>query len=326
MTRATQFRRNQGRRNHGQGGYAYLLVMFLLALLIVGTMAVVPNTLTDGRREQEKEMIWRGEQYKRAIRLYVSHRTNTQHRLPTSLEVLVKGIPGVHFLRQAYKDPMNKKDGSWRLIYVGPTGQLIGSTRPPGQNLAIPGFGAAAAATAGAQQNPSSFNNSPNGPLSLSSQPTSTGTAAGSSQDKPFGSTDTSSSSTSQPEVPPDGIVLVGGNIIGVGSKVNQKSIIWFDKAKNYRQFEFIWDPSKDVAAVAQPATGAVLPGQPGGTSSFGNSFGQPDQTNPPANPPAPPPNPPGTGGGNPPPPPGTGGNPPPSGPPGTPPPDPPVQ
>lgn len=309
MTRPTQFRRHKSHSKHGQRGYAYLLVMFLLALLIVGTMAVVPNVLTDGRREQEKEMIWRGKQYERAIRLYVSHRTNAQHRLPTSLEVLVKGVPGVHFLRQAYKDPMNKKDGSWRLIYVGPTGQLIGSNRPPGQNLAIPGFGASAAPAAGAQQNQSSFSNSPNGPLSLSSQPASTGTAAGSSQDKPFGSTDTSSSSTSQPEVPPDGIVLVGGNIIGVGSKVNQKSIIWFDKAKNYRQFEFIWDPSKDVAAVAQPATGGVLSGQPGGTSSFG----QPDQSNPPTNPPAPPPNPPGTG----------GGNPPPQGPPGTPPPDP---
>ena len=298
-THPTQLQRNQGQR-----GYAYLLVMFLLALLIVGTMAVVPNALIEGRREQEKEMIWRGEQYKRAIRLYVSHRTNASHRLPTSLDVLVKGVPGVHFLRQAYKDPMNKKDGSWRLIYVGPSGQLIGSTRPPGQNLVMPGFGASAAPSAGLQQNQSSFNNGPNGPLSLSTQPTPTGIAVGGSQPAP--STDTNSSSTSQPEVPPDGVTLVGGNIIGVGSKVNQKSIIWYDKAKNYRQFEFTWDPAKDTAAAAQPATGAVLPGQPGGT----NSFGQPDQTNPPTNPPAPPANPPGTGGGNPSPPPGTGGNP----------------
>ena len=125
------------RRKGNERGYAYLLVMFMLALLIVGTMAVVPNVLIEGKREREREMIWRGEQYKRGIRLYVSHRTNAAHRLPTSLEALVKGVPGVHFLRQAYKDPMNSKDGSWRLIYVGPSGQLIGSTRPHTANSPI---------------------------------------------------------------------------------------------------------------------------------------------------------------------------------------------
>src|ERR1700738_2770691 len=41
-------------------------------------------------------------------------------------------------MRQAYKDPMNSGDGSWRLIYVGPSGQLIGSLKPP-QTLQMPG-------------------------------------------------------------------------------------------------------------------------------------------------------------------------------------------
>jgi len=40
---------------------------------------------------------------------------------------------------------------------------------------------------------------------------------------------------------------VIGGNIIGVGSKINKASVIWYDKAKNYRLFEFIWDPSKDM-------------------------------------------------------------------------------
>jgi len=39
----------------------------------------------------------------------------------------------LRFMRQAYKDPMNKEDGSWRFIYVGPAGQLIGSLKPPQQ-------------------------------------------------------------------------------------------------------------------------------------------------------------------------------------------------
>ena len=61
--------------------------------------------------------------------------------------------------------------------------------------------------------------------------------------ENPDGSTD---SGSGQPTGLSDPANIIGGNIIGVGSKINQKSIIWYDKAKNYRQFEFIWDPSVD--------------------------------------------------------------------------------
>lgn len=265
------------RQNSSERGYAYLLVMLILALLIVSTMAAVPNVLIEGRREKEEELIWRGNQYVRAIRLYVSHRTNASHRLPTSLNDLTKGKMGVHFLRQAYKDPMNKQDGSWRLIYVGPAGQLIGSTRPHPQNLVIPGMAGAGPPSASPLQNQPASN--PNGPLSLSG-PSSVGaggvTDVRSAPEKPAESTDPGSSSNSAPNVPPDGVTLVGGNIIGVGSKVDQKSIKWYDKAKNYREFEFIWDPSKDIAVAAQQGTApATAPSQIGGSNPFGQPNGQ---------------------------------------------------
>jgi len=68
----------------------------------------------------------------------------------------------------------------------------------------------------------------------------------------------------------------VGGNIIGIGSKVNKSSIIIYDKAKNYRLFEFIWDPAKDNFGVGQPGlqTGTGL-GQPAGQTPFGQQPGQ---------------------------------------------------
>ncbi|GAC1618198.1 MAG: hypothetical protein PVS2B2_14420 [Candidatus Acidiferrum sp.] len=254
----------QYRRPVTEQGYAYLLVMFLLALLIVGTMASVPNVLIEGRREKEEEMIWRGNQYVRAIRLYTSYRANGSHRLPTSLEALTKGTMGVHFLRQAYKDPMNKKDGSWRLIYVGPSGQLIGSTRPQKTNLVIPGSSAPIAPSAGALQNQPGTN--PNGPLSLTGPLGVGGPTATSSPATAPASPNENASSNTQPVVPPDGVTLIGGNIIGIGSKINQKSIIWYDGAKNYREFEFIWDPSKDVALAVQPSTG-LTPGLNGANS-----------------------------------------------------------
>src|SRR3989442_694133 len=63
-------------------------------------------------------------------------------RFPTSLEDLTKPKVGsLRFMRQAYKDPMNKEDGSWRLIYVGAAGQLIGSLKPHPNNLQLPQAG-----------------------------------------------------------------------------------------------------------------------------------------------------------------------------------------
>src|SRR5258707_7712416 len=118
-------------------GYALLMVMFIAALMMAAVMTVAPNILTQAKREKEEEMIWRGKQYVRGIKLY----QRKLGRFPTSMDDLVKPKVGsLRFMRQAYKDPMNKEDGTWRMIYVGPAGQLIGSLKPP-QTFQIPGVG-----------------------------------------------------------------------------------------------------------------------------------------------------------------------------------------
>ncbi|MGB8476141.1 MAG: hypothetical protein WCE61_18835, partial [Candidatus Acidiferrum sp.] len=110
-----------------QRGYALLIVVFLTTLILIASMSIGLRILTAGRREKEQEMIWRGNQYVRGIKLYY----RKFGRFPTSLEQLTKpSVGNIRFMRQAYKDPMNKVDGSWRLIYVGPGGQLIGSLKP----------------------------------------------------------------------------------------------------------------------------------------------------------------------------------------------------
>ena len=84
--------------------------------------------------------------------------------------------------------------------------------------------------------------------------------------------------STPQAIASDDGTTTVlGGNIIGVGSKVNKASIIWYDKAKNYRQFEFIWDPSKEPinGGAAAGVIGVPPAGTQGGQNGiFGNQGG----------------------------------------------------
>ena len=307
-------------RRRCERGYAILLVLFLVTLMLIATISVAPNILTQGRREKETEMIWRGKQYTRAIKLYY----RKTGKFPTSMDDLTKPKFGsLRFMRQAYKDPMNKKDGEWRLIYVGPTGQLIGSLKPPqtlqlsglaGAGGALPGTPAAqlgaqsAGQTAGqtfgqavgqifgnsgaaAQSAPSNPANQPNTAGSANSGGTN---ANATSTDAP-GTTPDTSDPASEALLSSDPTTVMGGNIIGVASTVNQRSIIVYEKAKNYKQFEFIWDPSKD-AIVLGGAAGPQI-GTPAGQPSNSSPFGQPNDSNPnsPGSPLNPQPNPPET-------------------------------
>src|SRR5271154_4724547 len=110
-----------------ESGYAYLMVMFLVLVMVIGSQVALQNLYTQGRRMREDDMIWRGNQYARAIRLYFR---KTGH-YPQSLDDLKTGLPELAFLRfAAYKDPTNSsEDGAWRLIYVNASGQIIGSVR-----------------------------------------------------------------------------------------------------------------------------------------------------------------------------------------------------
>src|SRR6266853_4805831 len=98
-------RRPQTAGKRSERGYALLVIIFLVTVLLISTMVVVPNILTEARREKEKEMIWRGKQYARGVKLYF----RKMGRFPTTLEDLTKPKVGsLRVMRQAYKDPMNK--------------------------------------------------------------------------------------------------------------------------------------------------------------------------------------------------------------------------
>jgi hypothetical protein len=275
--------------------------MFLTTLLLLGAMAAAPYVRTERQREKEEEMIWRGKQYVRGIKLF--YRKNG--RFPTSVDDLVKPKVGsLRFMRQAYKDPMNKDDGTWRMIYVGPAGQLIGSLKPP-QTFQIPAIGGAQAGTlagSNAQQG-SGFGASAFGQASPSlgtqQNPAQQGGQPGSASSG-LGSATADNAANATPSGLVNDSPVFGGNIIGVGSKVNKRSVIVYDKAKNYRLFEFVWNPSKDLAnALNQTGTQVGVPNpsrQGTGQSGFGQST--PAPTNLPMNPsdtplPPPPPNPP---------------------------------
>jgi len=273
-----------------------LLVVFLTALLVVGTMSIGLRILTEGKRQRELEMIWRGQQYTRGIKLYY----RKLGRFPTSLEDLTKPkIGNLRFMRQAYKDPMNTEDGSWRLIYVGPAGQLIGSLNPSLSNVQMPAAagqpggtpGNATTSTGGQPGALGGFgptSTTPGTPATANGQGTTGSTPGATGTGTAAQGTDTTGTSTDAQAVPTgDTPTIVGGSIIGIGSKINQPSIIVFEKAHNYRLFEFIWDPTKDLG-IQQIGTPGTIPGQ----NTPGTQAPQPNPLNPPASPPTAVPNP----------------------------------
>jgi len=279
-----------------QRGYALLMVVFMTTALLIAAVMVAPSILVEGKREKEEEMIWRGKQYVRAVKMYF----RKSGHFPTSLDDLTKPkIGSIRLMRQPYKDPMNKEDGSWRLIYINPvTGQLIGSLKPPRQDTPLapppPPFGTSAASmgtlassgmgnlgvSPGGAQSPFGGSSSgfgqqtPSSPQSgVGTGPATNGTSNGagtSGAGQAAASGDQATSSGNPP-------TIIGGSIIGVGSTVDQPSIKYYDGAKKYLLFEFIWDPSRDVMRFGQnnPPIGTPI-GQPGqGTS------GQPQGQNP---------------------------------------------
>jgi hypothetical protein len=261
------------RARKNQGGYALLLVVFLTALLVVGTMSIGLRILTEGRRQRELEMIWRGQQYTRGIKLYY----RKLGRFPTSLEDLTTPkIGNIRFMRQAYKDPMNTEDGSWRLIYVGPAGQLIGSLNPSVNKVQMP---SAAGQPGGTSTNPGT-------PAAAVAQGTSGSTPGATGTGTAAQGTDTTGT---DPQAVPmgDTPTIVGGSVIGIGSKINQPSIIVFEKAHNYRLFEFILDPSKDLTIGGVPQQIG-----PPTQNTPGTQPPQPNPLNPPPSPPTTVPNP----------------------------------
>jgi hypothetical protein len=234
-----------------QAGSALLMVIFAVATMLLLTSTAVLRVDTQGRREREAELAWRGEQYQRAIGLYF----RKFGKYPTKIEDLVKQTNGVRFLRQAYPDPMNKQDGSWRFIYVGPSGQLIGSLRHTSllQSListpTLPGAPALPGAAASPGAAPSS------GPAgSTSGAVTAFGQTGQQTTSQGFNAMGAQPQSLQGP--------VIGGNIIGVASKMKDSSLRVYQGGDTYETWEFIWNPQTQIAIPGQ-GTGPVAPGAP---------------------------------------------------------------
>jgi len=296
------------------------MVMGMAILMAILAQEVLQNMYTQGRRAREDEMIWRGNQYVRAIRLYYR---KTGH-YPQSIDDLKSGVADLHFLRAAaYKDPTDKdQDGAWRFIYVNGAGQIIGSVKyanltqmalmdlnggkiPVGATLGSIGVPAASLASsptgmgAGGNAGAPALTQQGAAPGSSSGASTTGNSAAGSEPTSTPGqgaSSDQSSSTTSssdqlvnplsllKPTGPVDGPVI-GGMLTGVGggTESDVQGIKVIHGEKKYKEWEFIWNPLEDQARAIQAGLGGL--GQPTGIATAppgsSNTLGGPGSTNP---------------------------------------------
>lgn len=237
-------------------GYVLLIVMMMAALLLISLAAAAPSIYVEGQREKEKELIFRGEQYARAIELFHAQ----FHRYPTSVKELLH-TNDMSFLRQPFRDPMTKS-GAWRFMHATATGVVLDSKilGPPGKQKTPP---------AG---NNSQGGNPANGQPAAGQQP-----AAGSPQQSGPGTNtfslsglDQNSAGSQQGSTSSSGDNKIkGAFIVGVASTSHQQSIGVFDHRTEYDEWEFLGIPGAPGApniggTSVVPSVGA----QPGQSSS----------------------------------------------------------
>jgi type II secretory pathway pseudopilin PulG len=90
---------NARRSRLDDGGYILVALLISMAIAAVWLTAALPSWRQQVMREREAELIFRGEQYARAIRLYQQQMGG---RLPSTLDDLVSQ----HTLRHKWKDPI----------------------------------------------------------------------------------------------------------------------------------------------------------------------------------------------------------------------------
>lgn len=108
-------------------GYAMAALLVGMSIMAVALSVALPIWSTAAKREREAELIFRGEQYARAIGLFQRKYANAY---PPNLDVLLNE----RFLRKKYKDPMIE-DGEFQLLYAGnqPAGGPAGQVGQSGQ-------------------------------------------------------------------------------------------------------------------------------------------------------------------------------------------------
>lgn len=296
------------RHSRGERGYIMMTLLLTMALMIIFAAIILPSITFDIKRDREEEMIHRGTQYSRAIRLYY----RKFGRYPMKMEDL-ENSSRMRFLRKRYKDPITGKDfrllhfGEAKLSINGMGGGMIPGATSVGANGALVNsstvstFGANTGVATGLNSafgSNSAFGQTSNSAFGQSSQGVTNQTTAGTAGSNPSAS-GASGSGTDQTAAGNTtgssgdslaGKTFGGAPIVGVASLSKDPTIREFDHKKKYNEWQFVYDPTFDrgflITTPYQPSIQGLamqgmtnLNGQNSGqsgtnNSGLGNSFG----------------------------------------------------
>ena len=290
--------------------------LFLVVMVLITLAVAAPKMAADIERDREVEMVHRGKQYVRAIKLYYKK----FGAYPPNMDALVK-TNEIRFLRKRYKDPMTGKD-DWHLIHFGENktpsygffGQPLGGTGgspvagvgPGGLGNSVTQSTFGGSSTGGSSFGGSSFGGSSSlGGSSLGGSSfgstSNNGSASGSGASGSSGTSGSTSGSTGSSGTGTDstsggnsgiggssispgiggstGQTFGGGGIIGVEGTSPKLAILTWKKKTHFNEWEFWYDPNADLQTIS--SSGGV--GQPvgaGGINSTGTAspsqFNQP--------------------------------------------------
>jgi len=108
-------------------GFSYIGVLILVAMMGIALAAAGEIWHTASKREKEQELLFVGDQYRRALAQFAAQTPGNARRSPLSLEELLQDsrYPGIRrYLRRIYVDPITGK-AEWGLI-TGPGGEIFG--------------------------------------------------------------------------------------------------------------------------------------------------------------------------------------------------------
>jgi type II secretory pathway pseudopilin PulG len=228
--------RLKARIGTSQDGYAMAALLVAIAVMAVLMTMAMPVWNTQAKREKEAELVFRGEQYARAIALYQRKFANS---LPPSVDVLVND----KYLRKKYKDPVT--GGDFQLLSGASVQANAGvpGGQVPGQ--ATPGRGAAGTSTTPGQQTSTRGSTSAFGGTATARNQTGSGAGFGLGAGVGGG---------------PGG--SVPGGLMGVTSTSTEKSLRLYNGRGAYNEWTFV-AVQRNLNAGAG-AQGAAAPGVDG--------------------------------------------------------------
>lgn len=115
---------NAARRRRRINGFAYLWTLLMVAFMGVGLTIAGDLYATAARRDQERELLFIGHEFRNAIASY--YKANGRNQYPQTLDELLKDprfAGATRHLRRLYTDPVTGK-AEWALVLV--QGRIVG--------------------------------------------------------------------------------------------------------------------------------------------------------------------------------------------------------